>query len=286
MNDTKTPSDTAFAPAVILVETQLGENIGTAARAMANFGLTEMRLVAPRDGWPNERARAAASRADHVIDNVKVFATVEEAVADLAVVYATTARSREMTKPVVGPDEAAARIGALMRAETRSGVMFGRERWGLTNDEVALADAILTLPVDPDFSSLNVAQAVLIVAYEWRKAALGDALPFDAGDERLAPKDDLLRLMEHLEEALDAVNYFRPADKRAVMARNLRGILQKGRLTEQEVRTMRGVVAALEVGPMSEADIAARRRARKVARQAEEAERTADGDTGAGVSEA
>ncbi|MCW2308354.1 RNA methyltransferase [Rhodobium gokarnense] len=261
-------------PAVILVETQLGENIGAAARAMANFGLSEMRLVNPRDGWPNERARAAASRADHIIDTVKLFDTPEEAVADLAVVYATTARSREMTKPVAGPDEAAARMAGLMGQGVATGLMFGRERWGLTNDEVALADAILTLPVDPTFSSLNVAQAVLVTAYEWRKAALGGALPFDDGADLPASKDDLMRLMDHLETALDSVNYFRPADKRPVMVRNLRGILQKASLTEQEVRTLRGVIAALEVGPLTPEEIAARRRARKgvVAPPADDAE--------------
>ena len=262
MSNSEAPSS-ARPPAVILVETQLGENIGAAARAMANFGLSEMRLVNPRDGWPNERARAAASRADHIIDTVKLFDTPEEAVADLAVVYATTARSREMTKPVVGPDEAASRLAGLMGKGVATGLMFGRERWGLTNDEVALADAIVTLPVDPTFSSLNVAQAVLVTAYEWRKAALGGALPFDDGADLPASKDDLMRLMDHLETALDSVNYFRPADKRPVMVRNLRGILQKASLTEQEVRTLRGVIAALEVGPLTPEEIAARRRARK-----------------------
>ncbi|MBB4301793.1 tRNA/rRNA methyltransferase [Rhodobium orientis] len=278
MSKSETPSG-GRPPAVVLVETQLGENIGAAARAMANFGLVEMRLVNPRDGWPNERARAAASRADHIIDNVKLFATPEEAVADLAVVYATTARSREMTKPVVGPDEAASSMAGLMEKGVATGLMFGRERWGLTNDEVALADAILTLPVDPTFSSLNVAQAVLVTAYEWRKATLGGVLPFDDGADLPASKDDLMRLMDHLETALDSVNYFRPADKRPVMVRNLRGILQKASLTEQEVRTLRGVIAALEVGPLTPEEIAARRRARKgvVAPPAD------DGETEAGA---
>lgn len=268
MADDKTRADQIIPPAIILVETQLGENIGTAARAMANFGLGELRLVAPRDGWPNARARAAASRADHVIDTARVFDTLEDAIADLSFVYATTARSREMAKPVVGPDEAAIRIAQFTRAGTATGILFGRERWGLTNDEVALADAILTLPVEPTFASLNVAQAVLLVSYEWRKASLGADLPFDDGAAPPAHKTDLIRLMEHLEEALDAVNYFRPADKRPVMSRNLRGILQKAGLSDQEVRTLRGVLAALEVGPMSPEEIAERRRARKSARKA------------------
>ena len=268
----------AGKPAIILVEPQLGENIGTAARAMANFGLDELRIVNPRDGWPSEKARAAASRADHVIDAVKVFATTEEAVADLGFVYATTARSREMSKPVVGPEEAAARCAGLARAGTSSGILFGRERWGLTNDEVALADEIVTLPVDPTFASLNIAQAVLILSYEWRKASIGGELPF-ATSETSPPavKDDILRLMAHLEGALDAVSYFRPVEKKPVMVRNLLNILQKAQLTEQEVRTLRGVVAALEVGPLSEEEIAARRRARKAEAEAARAERDPEG---------
>ena len=274
-------TDTSIRPAIILVETQLGENIGTAARAMANFGLTEMRLVNPRDGWPNDKARSASSRADHVIDGVEVFDTLEDAVADLSYVLATTARSREMIKPVVGPDEAAARIASYSKTETKCGILFGRERWGLTNDEVALADAIVTLPVDPKFSSLNVAQAVLILAYEWRKAAMGAMLPFDDGAPPPASKDDLIRLMEHLERALDSVNYFRPLDKRPVMARNLRGILQKASLSDQEVRTLRGVIKALEIGHMSEEDIAERRRARRMESLSMDADNP-QGDTGDG----
>jgi tRNA/rRNA methyltransferase len=238
-------------PAIVLVEPQLGENVGTAARAMANFGLTDLRLVNPREGWPNEKARAAASGADHVVDAVRVFATVETAIADLGFVYATTARERDLAKDVVGPRQAAGRLAG-DRGE-KAGVLFGRERSGLTNDEVALADEILTLPVNPGFSSLNIAQAVLIVAYEWRLAVLGDdvaGLPFvGPGADGQAAKEDLIHLFQHLESALDAVGFFRPPEKRPHMVRALRTMLQRARLSEQEVRTLRGVVAALEERP-------------------------------------
>lgn len=235
-------------PCVILCEPQLGENIGTAARAMANFGLTDLRIVNPRDGWPNEKARAAASRADHVIDAVQVFDSVEAAVADLGHVFATTARSREVAKPVRGPDEAATIATRLGAGGTRIGYLFGRERWGLNNDEVALANEIVTLPVNPDFASLNIAQAVLVCAYEWRVKANNGALPFRLDELQNPPatKDDLVRLFEHLEGALDAVNFFRPVEKRPSIVRNLRNILQKAALTDQEVKTLRGVIAALE----------------------------------------
>ncbi|MFD1696672.1 RNA methyltransferase [Roseibium aestuarii] len=238
----------ARPPAVILCEPQLGENIGTAARAMANFGLTDLRIVNPRDGWPSEKARAAASRADHVIDNVKVFDSVEAAIADLTFVYATTARSREVPKPVRGPDEAAQKVVSLGVTGLATGYLFGRERWGLNNDEVALADEIVTLPVDPDFASLNIAQAVLVCAYEWRKTATAGALPFRLSEEDNPPaaKDDVLRFFEHLEGALDNVTFFRPPERRPHMVRTLRNIFQKAELTDQEVRALRGVVAALE----------------------------------------
>jgi tRNA/rRNA methyltransferase len=240
-------AETFITPAIILVETQLGENIGAAARAMANFGLADLRLVAPRDGWPNEAATRAASRADHVLGAARVFATLAEAIEDCGTVLATTARPRGFVKPVIGPAEAARDSLARAGSGVRTGILFGRERIGLMNDEIALADAIVTLPIDPRFASLNIAQAVLILAYEWRLAATGGALPFAAEDRSPpATKADLLGLFEHLEAALDAATYFRPPEMRSVMARNLRGILQKAGLTTQEVRTLRGVVAALE----------------------------------------
>lgn len=214
---------------------------------MANFGLADLRLVAPRDGWPNPRAAAAASRADHVIDAARLFPTLAEAVADLNLVVATTARNRELTKKVQGPAEAVAAIIASAAAGGHCGVVFGRERSGLTNDEVALADTILTLPVEPAFSSLNIAQAVLIVAYEWRKASRGETLPFNTNDRAVAAsRQELFGLFEHLESALDEAGYFTPDHMRPVMVRNLRGILHKGALSAQDVRTLRGVVAHLQ----------------------------------------
>lgn len=241
----------AIGPAVILVEPQLGENVGTAARAMANFGLSDLRLVGPREGWPNDKARAASSGADSVIDATRVFSTVEAAIADLGFVYATTARERDLAKEVAGPRQAAARLAGLN--QVKAGILFGRERSGLTNDEVALADEILTLPVDPAFSSLNIAQAVLIVAYEWRLAVLRDeraGMPFTGPNAEVqASKADLIHLFEHLESALDAVRFFRPPEKRPHMVRALRTMLQRAHLSEQEVRTLRGVISALEERP-------------------------------------
>ncbi len=239
------------SPAIVLVEPQLGENIGTAARAMANFGLSDLRVVNPREGWPNERAVAAASRAP-VIDAARIYGTVAEAVADLNFLYATTARSREVAKPVVGPRAAAEATRSRIAAGAGVGILFGRERSGLTNEEVSLADAILTLPVDPGFSSLNVAQSVLIVAYEWRLSGLaGEAagLPFDGGIARAAPRAELLRMFEHFEGALDRASFFRPPEKRGHMVLALRSMLQRAGLTEQEVRTLRGVIAALDRRP-------------------------------------
>jgi tRNA/rRNA methyltransferase len=237
-------------PAIILVAPQLAENIGTAARAMANFGLTDLRLVAPRDGWPSDKARSAASRADHVIDRVRVYDRLEEAVAGLSFVYATTARSRDMAKAVVGPRAAAEAGRARGLAGNRVGFLFGRERTGLTNEEVALADEILTLPVDPEFSSLNIAQAVLIVAYEWRLAgAAGAALPFATPIAEQAPREQLVAMFEHFERALDAAGFFRPPERRTHLSLALRAMFQRAGLTEQEVRTMRGIIAALEHRP-------------------------------------
>ena len=232
-------------PVIILVEPQLGENIGMAARAMANFGLQRLRLVNPRDGWPSASAIAAASRAHHVIDNVQLFDTLSDAVADLNFVYATTARTREMAKPVRGPEEAAASLAQRTSQSFRTGILFGRERWGLNNDEIALSNEIITFPVDPDFSSLNIAQSVLLLSYAYRRARHAAEDFGDAVDDP-APWADQERLFEHLEAALDAVEYFRPAEKRPSMQRNLRVMLTRAGFTEGEVRTLRGVIAALE----------------------------------------
>ena len=235
-----------LAPAVILCEPQLGENIGTSARAMANFGISDLRIVNPRDGWPNRKALAAASQASQVVKAAKIYENLESAVADLRYVYATTARNREVPKPVCGPGLAAENMMALGKQGIGTGLLFGRERWGLNNEEIALADEIVTLPVDPNFSSLNIAQAVLLLAYEWRIKAMGNILPFSAPDVPQSTKEELIQLFEHLEFALTEVNYFRPPEKRPIMERNLRAIFTQAKLNEQQVRTMRGVIAALQ----------------------------------------
>jgi tRNA/rRNA methyltransferase len=235
------------SPAVILCEPQLGENIGTTARAMANFGLSDLRLVNPRDGWPNERAIAAASRADHVIERVKVFETTEAAVADLSLVFATTARRRDLQKPVFGPEEAAQRVIAHIDSGAKAGILFGRERWGLYNEEVAISDAIVTLPVEAAFASLNIAQAVLIIAYEWRRQTdLGNKLLFSETVAEPATKGELLGLFGHLEEALDRAGFFTAPDKRPTVISNIRAMLSRGTLSAQEVRTLRGIVSSLD----------------------------------------
>lgn len=235
------------SPAIILCEPQLGENIGTTARAMANFGLWDLRLVNPRDGWPNERAIAAASRADHVISKVRVFETTEAAIADLSLVFATTARRRDLQKPVFGPEEASQRLVSHIASGNGAGLLFGRERWGLYNEEVALADAIVTLPVEAAFASLNIAQAVLVLAYEWRRQSdAGAALPFSDARADLAPKQELLGLFEHLEEALDRAGFFTAPDKRPTVVNNLRAMLSRGNLSSQEVRTLRGVISSID----------------------------------------
>ncbi len=234
-------------PAVILCEPQLGENIGTAARAMANFGLWDLRLVRPRDGWPNERAVNAASRADHVIERVRVFDTLEDAIADLSMVYATTARPRDLQKPVFGPEEAGRNLVGHISAGAKAGLLFGRERWGLQNEEVALADAIVTLPVEAAFASLNIAQAVLILAYEWRRQSdLGAELPFGDVLAEVAPRAELTGLFGHLEEALDRAGFFTAPDKRPTVLNNLRTMLTRGNFSSQEIRTLRGVISSID----------------------------------------
>lgn len=233
------------SPAVVLVEPQLGENIGTTARAMANFGLWDLRLVNPRDGWPNERAIAAASRADHVIERVRVFDTLEAAISDMSLVLATTARRRDMQKDVFGPDVAARQLAEHIAGGGGAGLLFGRERWGLYNEEVALADAIVTLPVEAAFASLNIAQAVLVLAYEWRRHTQAE-LPFGTGLSEVASKDELIRFFEHIEDALDRAGFFTAPDKRPHVVDNLRTMLTRGRFSSQEVRTLHGIIAAID----------------------------------------
>jgi tRNA/rRNA methyltransferase len=241
----------AEGPAVVLVEPQLGENIGMVARAMANFGLAELRLVSPRDGWPSEKARAAASKADHVIDGTKVYDTLEEAISDLNFVYATTARERYGFKPVRSPVTAAETLRTKYREGHKTGILFGRERWGLTNEEVALADEIVTFPVNPAFASLNIAQAVLLMSYEWMKSDMPDLgqTPFDAVQQRPSTKEQVLGLFEHVEEALDARGYFHPPEKKPKMIDNLRAVLSRRNFSEQEISVFRGVIRSLDRFP-------------------------------------
>lgn len=228
-------------PAVVLVRPQLGENIGKAARAMLNFGLTDLRLVAPRDGWPNPTAGPAASGADGVLERARVFATVADAVADRAHVYATTVRKRGVTKPVVTPEAAARAI----RAEPGgSALLFGPERSGLETDDVALARTIVTVPINPEFGSLNLAQAVILLAYEWSK---GEALasPPEVELHPPAPQAELEGMIAQLTAMLDRAHYFFPPDRRSVTERTLRTLLTKPGWSSQEVRTVRGVLSAL-----------------------------------------
>ena len=233
-------------PAIILVEPQLGENIGTAVRAMMNCGLDDLRLVRPRDGWPNDKAVAAASGADRVLDAARLFPTVEAAIGDLAHVYATTARDRYMVKREVTPRVAAAEMRGFLAAGESCGILFGPERTGLVNDHIALADTVLTVPLNPAFSSLNLAQAVMIVGYEWFTALTAPPPEtLHTGHSRLADKAELIRFFEHFEEALDQSGFLRHPDKRPSMTRNLRNLFQRAQCTEQELRTLHGVITAM-----------------------------------------
>lgn len=246
MTDSKREMMTG-GPAIILVEPQMGENIGMVARAMANFGLSELRLVKPRDGWPSETARATASKADHVIDGTRVFETLAEAIADLNFVLATTARQRDNFKPVRAPVEAARELRA-REGRQKTGILFGRERFGLENEEVGLADEIVTFPVNPAFASLNIAQAVLLMSYEWMKSGFENEAQtaFTGPDEQPAAKELLQGLFDHVEEALDARGYFRPAAKKRKMVDNLRSVLTRPGFSEQEIQILRGIVSSLD----------------------------------------
>jgi tRNA/rRNA methyltransferase len=253
-------SESVTAPVIILVEPQLGENIGAAARAMANFGLRELRIVSPRDGWPNEQARASAALAVEIVDRAALYSRIEEAVGDLHYVAATTARSRFLAKPVLSPDGGAREVFERQNAGLRCGILFGKERTGLENSDVALADAIITAPVDPAFASLNLAQAVLLIAYEWRKMvdpkSLGRQLPDapkGAGQRfkasRPAERHEMIGFFEHLERELDECGFLFPPEKRETMVNNIRSMFARMAPTEQEIRTLRGIIANLRRGP-------------------------------------
>lgn len=247
-------------PAVILMEPQLADNIGMVARAMANFGLDELRLVAPRDGWPNEKARIAASGANYVIDDAAPFDRLADATADLTWICATTARQRDLRKPVLTPEQAVTEMSRRIARGERCGVLFGRERNGLETSELAYADALVMIPVNAEFASLNLAQAVLILGYTWMLKrddhSLGRVTTYEKplqtglnmGDDRPATKEEQLGFFEHLEGELDRLGFFNPAERRPAVVRNLRTLFTRLGPTAQEVRTLRGVVATLAHG--------------------------------------
>ena len=237
-------------PVIVLVRPQLGENIGKAARAMLNFGMTDMRLVSPRDGWPNPSAGPAAAGADVVLEQARVFETTADAVADCAHVYATTVRKRGVTKPVLTPEQAARDIP---QQQGRSAILFGPERSGLETEDVALARSIITAPINPEFGSLNLAQAVILVAYELSKHA---DLVMPTQEDLLppAPQDELEGLIAHLERMLEPKGYFLPEARADATRRTLRGVLTKPGWNHLEVRTLRGVLSSLDRKPRSQAD--------------------------------
>jgi tRNA/rRNA methyltransferase len=236
-------------PVVVLVEPQLGENIGAAARVMANFGLSRLRLVAPRQAWPNPKASMMAAGADRVLDAAQLFDTAAAAIADCAFVLATTARAHDQAKPVVGPEAAARELAPRVAAGETVAIMFGRERIGLLNEEVALADRIVTFPVNPAFASLNLAQAVAIMGYEWFKLAANGALPFVMPRKSgSAPKEQLEAFFAGVEQELERVEFFRPAEKRDTMLINLRNIFTRMQPTQQDIQTLHGVITAIAEG--------------------------------------
>ncbi|MEQ1653489.1 MAG: RNA methyltransferase [Hyphomicrobium sp.] len=247
-------------PSVILMEPQLADNIGMVARACANFGLDNLRIVNPRDGWPNEKARIAASGANYIIDDAQAFPVLEDSIADLNWIVATTARQRDLRKPVMTPEQAITEMRTRIGRGERCGILFGRERNGLETNEVANADALVMIPVNSRFASLNLAQAVLLMGYEWMRGdpgrSLGRVTTFEKpmtegvnlGHDRVATKAELLGFFEHLERELAAQGFFNPQQRRPAVVQNLRTLFSRMGATEQEVRTLRGIVATLAQG--------------------------------------
>ncbi|MDT8344346.1 MAG: TrmH family RNA methyltransferase [Thermohalobaculum sp.] len=244
------PRQAALGPFTILVEPQMGENVGAAARALWNFGWRRMRLVAPRDGWPNPRAAAVASGAGGLLDEAQIFPDTGAAIADLHTVYATTARTRELTKRVLTPEAAAHEMAGLMAAGQRVGILYGPERAGLLNEHIALASAIVSVPVNPQFPSLNLGQCVLLMSYELRR--LADATPPErlVGDRpEPAEAGAIARLMDYLMAELDEAHFFFPEEKRPHLEASLRNMFHRANLTDQDVRTLWGVIRTLAEGP-------------------------------------
>jgi tRNA/rRNA methyltransferase len=237
------------APAIVLSHPQLGENIGAAARAMKNFGLSDLRLVKPRDGWPNKKAGHMAVGAVDVLDNARLYNDAAAALADLQFVVAATARERGVTKPVLTPAEAVRRLHEQVAKGTRCGILFGSERSGLNNDEVSLASVVVTIPTT-EFSSINLAQSVMLLCYEWFRVA--DITPAERIDHgpiaKKATREEMFQLFEHLEDELLRNGFLYPPSKETPMIRNLRALLNRADMTDQEVRTLRGVIVALAKG--------------------------------------
>ena len=234
------------APVVILVHPTLSENIGAAARAMMNFGLSEMRLVEPKGDWPNQKAINTASGAERILEEAKIYNTTEDAVSDLQRLYATTARARDMEKPVLAPRELASKLHSNSANREKSGILFGRESKGLNNDDVASSDAIIMVPVNPEHRSINLAQAVLIIGYEWFQAtALKKLDKVTRKGGQAASQRELIGFFDHLETELDDCGFLYPPEKRPRMVRNIRNIFTRADLSDQEVKTLRGIVAGL-----------------------------------------
>ena len=266
----RTRPEITGGPAIILVRPQLAVNIGMCARAMANFGLSDLRLVNTREGWPRtgalrKGAYAAAAGAVHLLESAKLFDTLEEAVADLSFVWATTARERGQGKRILPPGVAMTETAQAVAAGDLRGIMYGPERTGLDNDEIALADALITFPVNPAYASLNLAQAVLLTGYEWFRASQGEVLPFTQIERSPpAPREMALSFFDYFENALEENGFFRPEGKRPVMQRNLRNIFHRMGMTEQDVRTLRGAIVRLVEGPRQEAQTRKRTRTPKI----------------------
>ncbi len=233
-------------PVIILVNPQMGENIGATARVMLNFGLENLRVVAPRDGWPNPKAESMAVHAKKILKKAKVFKTTEEAIKDLQYVYAATARNRYMVKEVVTPKKCSSEIYKKIEKGIKFGIMFGPERTGLLNEDVVLADSIVTIPVNPKFYSLNLAQSVAIISYElFQKNQKDKASKISYGKSQLASKKEILGFFEHIEEELDKKGFFKTKELKNHMVKNIRSLFLRAKLTDQEVRTLRGAVRAL-----------------------------------------
>lgn len=253
-------------PSVILVEPQLADNIGMVARACANFGLDDLRLINPRDGWPNEKARIAASGANYIIDDAHAYQSLDDGISDLNWIAATTARQRDLRKPVMTPEQAIAEMRTRIARGERCGLLFGRERNGLETSEVANADALIMIPVNARFASLNLAQAVLLLGYEWMRGndrrSLGRVTTYEKpmheginmNRDRPATKEELIGFFEHLERELESKGFFNPAHRKSTVVQNLRTLLTRMGATEQEVRTLRGIVATLAQGKVRRPD--------------------------------